>query len=600
MSHAIPASTNPANQNNGGCIVLFGLTFVVVGLVVGALAYFQPIYSWWSSRSWVEVPCWIETAELKASSGGKGGATYRAVASYRYEFDGRSFHGDVVSFFGGSDNVGRYQAQAYQQLQAFEGKDRPFRCFVNPSKPEQAVLFRDLRWRLLLVLSLFPTMFSLGGFMVSIYGLVESRKADLNQKLAAQHLGEPWRWRPEWAGNSIQVTSDNLHLILAAAGWILVVQLPLALAVLLGGELAKSKEAGFALLPILLALLPIWMAWRCAQSRRALGHPTLQLKQLPVKPGSLLEGDLHLDRALSPMSSISARVLCQRPTTRGRGNSRTNAKETVWEHTEHLSAAQARRDISGVILPLRCEIPSGLPATVVDQASANQAGAEQHVWTLEISSSQGGKPMVMPLPVFAVNDAAKDAPNVADSIAKESVVTAALSSEDLASQLQVHGIRAEFDSNGFPTVLDCWAGRNRPLRSFLLLGVAILTAAFVIMYYQHRELILPLILAIGGVRMMGKPLLTLLYSRRVEIMAGELRIVNRIGPFYSWRETFEPRHFTGFTHDTHMKLGDQFYYRVRAETIFDKRKTLIEGITEPITAKALVQRLEEWRKRGLT
>ena len=100
--------------------------------------------------------------------------------------------------------------------------------------------------------------------------------------------------------------------------------------------------------------------------------------------------------------------------------------------------------------------------------------------------------------------------------------------------------------------------------------------------------------------MMGKPLLTLLYSRRVEIMAGELRIVNRIGPFYSWRETFEPRHFTGFTHDTHMKLGDQFYYRVRAETIFDKRKTLIEGITEPITAKALVQRLEEWRKRGLT
>ena len=598
MSDAISTSTSPANQNNTGCIVLFGLTFVVVGLVVGVLGYFSPIISWWSSRSWEEVPCWIETAELKTSRGSKGGTTSSAVATYRYEFHGRSYHGGEVSFFSGSDNVGHFQEQAFQQLQAFQGKDRPFRCFVNPSKPEQAVLFRDLRWGLLLMVSFFPTMFSLGGFMVSICGWVESRKADLNQKLAAQHPGEPWRWRSEWAGNSIQVTSDNLHLILAAAGWILVVQLPLVLAVLLGGELAKSKEAGFALLPVLLALLPLWMAWRCAQSRRALGHPTLQLKQLPVKPGSVLEGDLHFDRALSPMSSISARVLCQRPSTRGRGNSRTNAKETIWEHTEHLSAAQARREISGVVLPLRCEIPSGLPAAVVDRASANQTDAEQQVWTLEISSSQGGKPMVMPLPVFAVNDAAKDVPNVAGSVTKEPVVTAALSSEDLASQLQVHGIRAEFDSHGFPTVLDGWAGRNRPLRSFLLLFAAILTAAFVMVSYQRMDLVVQFLLVIAGIRILGKPLLMLLYSRRVDITAGELRIVNRIGPVYSWRETFELRHFTGFTHDTHMKLGDQFYYRVRAETIFDKRKVLVEGITEPITAKALVQRLEEWRKRG--
>ena len=144
--------------------------------------------------------------------------------------------------------------------------------------------------------------------------------------------------------------------------------------------------------------------------------------------------------------------------------------------------------------------------------------------------------MAMPWPVFAVKDTAgdveKDAANAANSTAKDSVVTVALSTEDLASQLQVHGIRAEFDSNGFPTVLDCWAGRNRCLRAVLLQHGVIWIAVFVMVYYQRMGLIAYFLLVIAGIRIMGKPLLMLLYSRRVEITAGELRVVNRIGPFH--------------------------------------------------------------------
>ncbi|MCF7786138.1 MAG: DUF3592 domain-containing protein [Prosthecobacter sp.] len=594
MLRPIRSSARSAKKFSGGCAVLFGLPFILAGLAIGAFTYFPAIGSWWSARGWEEVPCWIESAELKSSTSDEGGTSYSVTASYRYDFDRRRYHGDEVSFLGGSDNIGDFQEQAFQQIKALEGKDQPFRCFVNPSKPEQAVLFRELRWGLLLIISIFPTIFPLVGFVVSIGGWLHSRKERLNQKLKAQHPDEPWRWRTEWVGDTIHSTKDYLPFILGIAGWILAIQLPLAFAVVFGGELAKSALAVFALLPSLLALIPLRIAWKRVKSRLAFGHPSLQLKRFPAGTGSALEGDLRFDRVLSPMSSISVRVLCQRHITRRSGNSQMWSKETIWEHKETLSAAEARRDSSGVALPLRIEIPRGLPGSVEDQASFTTTNGERHEWLLEVSSSQGGKPSVLPLPMFADKDEGGESTAIAP------VVTVDLSTEDLVSRLQARGINAEFDSDGIPTVLDCPAGRNRSTSWFLLLFGSIWFAAFVVMTYQGAPLIFRLIWGITSPLILGTGLWTLLQSRRVEINSGELRILNRIGPFYSWRETFEPRHFVGFVHDTNMQSGSQFYYRVRGETIFDQKKTLIDGVVESVTAETMAKRLEQWRKRVVT
>lgn len=578
---------------SGGCAVLFGLPFILAGLAIGAFTYFPAISSWWSARGWEEVPCWIEAAELKSSESDEGGATYSVEASYRYEFDRHWYHGSEVSFSSGSDNFGDFQEQTFQKLQSSKDREGKFRCFVNPSKPEQAVLFRDLRWGLLLVMTLFPTLFPLAGFVVSIGGWLQSRKERQRQKLAALHPDEPWKWRSEWAGDTIHTTKDGLLFILGIAGWILVVQLPLALAVILGGELGKSAMAVLALLPALLAWIPLRLAWKRIKSRLAFGRPSLQLRRFPATTGSVLEGDLRFNRMLSPMTTISVRVLCQRQITRRSGDSRMTAKETIWEHTETLSAAEARRDSGGVAIPLRMGIPRGLPASAPDEASIINTEGEQHVWTLEISSPQGGKPAVLPLPMFTGNEEAGDE----DAAIHAPAEVVALSTEDLVSRLQARGVRAEFDSNGIPTLLDCPAARNRSASWFLLLFGSVWFAAFVFMTYQGAPLIFRLIWGITSPLILGSGVWTLLHNRRVELTVGELRILNRIGPFYSWRETFEPRHFTGFVHDTNVQSGSQFYYRVQGETIFDQKKTLIDGIAESVTAETLAKRLEQWRRR---
>ena len=573
--------------------MLFGLPFILAGVGFGVVFYLPMITSWWSARGWEEVSCWIEKAELKTTYSTKGGRSYHVEASYHYEFERRSYHGDQVSFFGG-DNMGGFQEQAYQQLHALADKNRPFRCFVNPSKPEQVVLFRELRWGLLVLMSIFPTIFPLAGSAVSIGGWLQARKARMSQKLAAEYPVEPWRWRPEWADGTIRATMDGLPFILGVAGWILAVQLPLAIAGVFGGEIERSAIALFALLPASLALIPLGFAWQRMKSRWIIGRPTLQLKQLPISPGQVLAGELQFDRELTTLSTISVAVLCQRQITRSSGNSRTTAKETIWGHTETLSTALARRDINGVALPLRIYIPRGLPCSALDEASIVTTDGEEHVWTLAISSSQGGKPVVLPLPVF---ESAAGAGSVGTIASKECGDGFTLSTSDLVARLQARGIHAEFDPGGAPICIDCQAGRFRGLGVFLLIFGAFWSVVLMFMVWQGAPWIFRLVWGITSPLIIGAGFWTLLHSRRIEMAAGKLRILNRVGPFYSWSETFETHQFTGFTHDTNMQSGSQFFYRVRAETIFGKKKTLIDGITESLTAEVLEQRLEEWRKR---
>ncbi|MFN0076860.1 MAG: DUF3592 domain-containing protein [Prosthecobacter sp.] len=588
-------AVRPMKQLSGGCTMLFGLPFIIAGVAIGWFLYFPAISTWWSARSWEEVPCWIEKAEMTASRGRKNRTTHKAEASYRYEYAGRTYHSEEVGLTGGSDNIGDFQQKAHAQIRAFEGKDRPFRCYVNPAKPEQAVLYRDLRWGLMLLISIFPTVFPLVGALVSMGGALESRRLAVEKKLAQQRPAEPWRWRREWGGETIHVSSNGLTAILAAAGWILLIQGPLALAIIVSGELSRSFTAVFALVPSLLALIPLFFAWKRVQTRRALGNPSLWLKQTPLCTGTALEGELRLDRVLSPREVIQARLLCQRKITHRTGNGTSTTTENIWEHTETLSASEARRELNGVALPLRMEIPRGLPCAVIEDAEFITGAVEQHLWSLELAASNGGKPAVLPLPVFVSREEAK----LAESNANEDLNATVPDTEQLVGRLKGGGVLAEFDENGLPVLIDCPPGRFRALGIFLLIFGVIWFGIFIAMVRSgDAPLIFRLIWGTTAPLIIGIGLFTLLHRRRVEFRAEEVFIVNNIGFLYSWHESYAPRHIVGFTHDTNMQSGNQFYYRVRAETIFGKTKTLIDGITESVTAETLAKRLEDWRKRG--
>ena len=54
-----------------------------------------------------------------------------------------------------------------------------------------------------------------------------------------------------------------------------------------------------------------------------------------------------------PREVIQARLVCQRKITQRSGKSTSTTTENIWEHTQTLSASEARREMTGVALPLR-------------------------------------------------------------------------------------------------------------------------------------------------------------------------------------------------------------------------------------------------------
>lgn len=594
MSRATPSSPKSSKPPGSGCTVLFGMPFILAGLAIGWFLYFPALSSWWSARGWEEVPCWIEDADMKTSRGHKGGSTQKTEATFRYKYRGRTLHSDQVSFYGGSDNIGDFQQRVHAQIRTHEGQEKPFRCFVNPAAPEEAVLFRDLRWGLMLLLSVFPLVFPLVGFLISVSGLLDSRRAALAKKMEIQHPDEPWRWQAEWAGGTVQAYKNSLPSFLIAGGWILLVQGPLALAIIVSGTLFTEHLSALALLPTLLAWIPLSGAWNRLKARLAFGRPSLWLKQQPVRPGHTLEGELRFDRVPSPREVIQARLRCQRTVTHRTGKNTSTETETLWEHTTTLSASEARREITGVALPLSVEIPRGLPCGVIGSATNPNANGVRHEWTLEITPSSGGKPAELPLPVFVTAEEAKLAE--ADPAHVKEVITP--TTDQLVERLKFRGIHAEFDSEGIPTLIDSPPGQARAMALFLILFGSAWFAIFIVLVKQDAPWIFRLVWGLSSPLILGMGLWTLIYGRRIEITPDELRITTRLASLHSWKESYAPRHIIGFKHDSRSQSGNQAYYRVVAETTFGKKRTLLGGITESITAETLAKRLDAWKKHG--
>ena len=454
-------------------IIRFSLPFAAVGAWM-AVWLGCDLVVYWRMRSWPEVPAKILRAELKADNSGES-TTYKATATYQYEYQGRRYTGTRVGIDGGSDNVGSYQRDAYRQLSQYQKSGCPFRCFVDPARPADAILYRDLRLGDDPVQADVPAGIRRGRFRPPRLRPLQPFGGASNAALAAAHPDAPWLWKQDWAAGKIMASSKTLVVAsLTAAIVANLATIPTWL-VLPGQLLGKhNRIALLGLAPPVIGLgLACWaivalMRWR------KFGQSEFRMASVPGVIGGQLAGAIVTSAKIRPGDGFHLALKCiERTITRG-GDGNTVREEIVWQRQQVVAHELLRDNADQSAIPVQFQIPCDCRPT------GGEKPDDQIIWRLEATAAVPGLDYraKFDVPVFITPESdAKFAPEDRDS----ADYTAADEPDQDLRQARVQTVRSltgEGESFVFPMA------RNRGLAvSITLFFLGWSTAIYFIIHF---------------------------------------------------------------------------------------------------------------------
>ena len=331
-------------------LFLFGFTFFAVGCAVTFFAVIRPLVLCDRARAWAETPATIQSLEIETSHSSKGGTSYRLVMCYQYEFNGQTHTSERFTAFGGSDNVSSYHTENYARYKPSFDAKKPITCWVNPDRPDEAVVDRAPRFEMLMFMHIFTFTFPLVGLIVMSAGATLLHTQDPGSSA----LRIPLRTSPLYVfaiptGLCLAYTLFIFSILIHFTPWPWYVYL--------------------LLLPA--ALLTVIFLYQCAY-RMAFNGIHLDLMRSP-SVGDTLAATLHLPCSLEGDCAVTLR--CQYRMTIGSGKSRSTTTATLWK-TE--VTAPAISDGTSATFNVRIAIPPGQPASTRPDANPS------HTWQLRI------------------------------------------------------------------------------------------------------------------------------------------------------------------------------------------------------------------------
>lgn len=586
------ATSKSSNTPSSGCLAIFGLPFLAAGLAI-TWFYFYGYAEWWRAQSWKEVPCWIESVELKTSRGSKNQKSYKTEATYRYEYAGRLYQGDKVAFGMGSDNIGNFQKDSFSEISRYRakkpataeadgdhGEQKPFRCYVNPHKPSEAVLYRSLRWEVQAFLAIFALIFPAVGAGITLGGLLGILKKE--STLCEKHPGEPWKWKQDWVESAIPDSLARTGKVLTLYTlWAGLIVGPLILATAGSGAFQTDRWSWLVMIFLALWCIPAWYTYKRLRKHLAVGKTRFEMSEAPAWPGGMMRGHLLLEKPLPMRGSAQLGLVCEKRTTQGSGKNRSVSTEIIWSHEEMVPHDRMTRDLSGFRLPVAFTLPSDAPESTPDENSPSG-----HIWTLKLKVPGSVIRSEFAIPVFHTGKSPEQVMGNAPSI----IDTA---SSNLTSLLAAQRIHAEFDHAGLPLSVTCPPARHASLIILLVVFNLIWTGVAVVLIKQRAPLPFQIIWPVSATFIWLLIIWKMLYKRTVTFSRDGMKMDHQFGP-HQRTDVIGKSQITGFSHDTNMSSNNTRYYRVRLENVFGKKKTVVDGITSSTTAAALSKCLEDW------
>lgn len=447
---------HPVSTKGLGCFfILFALPFSAVGVWM-AVWLVGDIASYLRMQGWVETPAKIVRAELKVDNDGDS-TTFKAKAEYEYQFDGRDYHGGLVSIFGG-DNIGPFQQDVHRRLSEHQKSGRPFRCFVNPANPVEAVLYRDLRWEMIGFKAIFIIGFGFVGFGLTTLIFVAYRKLRDERVRAAVHPDEPWLWKADWAEGRI-VSSTQVRMIVVcviALLWNLFsvpvwlsapvpeIENPLSLFFL------GAFVVGGALILVAIASMARW---------RKYGRSVFQMASVPGVVGGPLAGVIHVPAKVQSPDGFRLTLNCLKETGDG--------TIVEWQDEEIITRQIQQVDPERSAIPVLFHIPYECAETSDSQTA----------WRLDVRGGDYRVSFVVPVFKTAASDP--------DFVLDQNAIADFALSEDLDRDLRAAGVLKTLSATGAGYRFVFPMCRNLRASLFLSIFCILWSGAFALLFVQN-------------------------------------------------------------------------------------------------------------------
>lgn len=248
----------------------------------GTLIGFLVAYPWWRAKhaeDWVATPCRIVESRVETEAHHQGWS-FKAKLSFSYTVNGRQYISEEPDF---SQEMDTSYADTEALVDAFPAGSTNT-CYINPVKPDEAVLRRT--WRVNWFLTLFMlAWFGLGCFFTS---------SALFIRLRPLQSALPWETRRGYAlaarpaANLDPAQNALLMFVLCVVGG----SICALLALWLGWGVVRSlARGGFVLLPACYAIVSAIGVWQSIRyGRRFLHNARNPSPKLRLRPSVLLPG----------------------------------------------------------------------------------------------------------------------------------------------------------------------------------------------------------------------------------------------------------------------------------------------------------------------